>query len=97
MTAGLATHDDIIEIEEGEGGALSQSRLSRPPRIRGSACLTRELASTSGTSAPATGNDPSTVRFLGCFCLRFCTQNGPFKNGLYGCKILFLQLNVDFA
>jgi len=65
MTAGLTTHDDIIEIEDGED-ASSHSRqasaLERRQKLRGTACLTRDLPPAAASSATDSG--PTTVRFL---------------------------------
>jgi len=65
MNAGMTTHDDIIEIEDGEGSS-SHSRLTSAlgrQRLRGSACLTREPRSTT-TGSSATDTGPTTVGFL---------------------------------
>lgn len=62
MTAGLTTHDDIIDIDDNEG-ASSHSRqtsaLGRHQRLRGSACLTRDLPPAGASSATDTG--PTTL------------------------------------
>lgn len=62
MTAGLTTHNDLIDIEDNEG-ASSHSRqtsaLGRHQRLRGSACLTRDLPPAGASSATDTG--PTTL------------------------------------
>jgi len=68
MTSGLTTHDDIIDIEEVESGTGSthsrpSSALSRPQRLRGTACLTRDLPPASRTAAD-TDTGPTTVGSL---------------------------------
>ena len=64
MTAGLTTHDDIVEVEDGEDGSShsrTASALGRQQRLRGTACLTRHLSAAAASSA--TDSDPATVRF----------------------------------
>jgi len=64
MTSGLTTHDDIVDIEEGEG-ASSHSRqtsaLGRHQRPRGSTYLTRDLPP---PISSVTDSGPTTVGFL---------------------------------
>jgi len=59
-SAGIATtHDDIVDIDDGSEGASSHSR--RAQRLRGTACLTRDMQSDAARSA-ATDAGPTTVR-----------------------------------
>jgi len=62
LTSGLSTHDDIVEVENGEGSSSHSRQMSahtRPQRLRGSACLTRDLPPSTTTSATDSG--PTTV------------------------------------
>jgi len=63
LTTGLTTRADIVDIED-DDGASSHSRqtsaLGRRERIRGTACLTRDLRSPARQSS-ATDAGPTTV------------------------------------
>ena len=64
MTAGLTTHVDEVTVDDGEGSSSHSRQMSAPARhqrLRGSACLTRDLPQADTSSATDTG--PTTVRF----------------------------------
>lgn len=56
MTDGFTSRYDEVDVDDGEG---YQAKLTRPQRLRGTACLTRDLRPAAASSATDTG--PTTL------------------------------------